>query len=139
MDSTNGSQEARNVYVQEANPDLVLLVALEPSMNDEDELVDFLLHRTRDRLGSSNDSHPSFPATVEEQRVKHKNILKGIAYPSHEETYDSRSVLFNCDPSDEANLSILPYNIFVQYSVTNFDLRHNLKYTTKQRRCASEL
>jgi hypothetical protein len=132
MDSTNGSQEARNVYIQEANPDLVLLVALESSINDEDKLVEFLLHRTQGRLGSANSSHPSFPATVEEQRAKHTNILKGIAYPSQEETYDARTFLFDCDPSNEAKLSNLPYDIFLQYSVTNLKLQHNLRHIGKQ-------
>lgn len=119
VDSTNGSPDARSLYVHESMPDLVILVELRPRGCEED-IIEFLLEKTRDRLGNSS-THPSFPDSVDEQRMKHSNILKGIHYSSDGENASSvektsRLVRLSCDPSDEAMLSSLPFEVFVEFA-----------------------
>jgi hypothetical protein len=124
VDSTNGNAGARRLYAQEANPGLIIFAILQPSIRGEDEhIIKILLERTRDRLEDGTALHPSFPTTVHEQRNKHEAILKGIEYPTSSEMEiigvgGARKVYISCDPFEESNLSSLPFNIFLEYSVS---------------------
>ena len=122
VDSTNGNAGARLLYVNENMPELLIFVAIRPSSENEDEILGVLLERTHNRLGDGNTIHPSFPSTVDEQREKHKRILKGIEYPSWSELdgmggKDVRKVHLHCDPCDDSKLSSLPFEIFLEYSI----------------------
>jgi tRNA/tmRNA/rRNA uracil-C5-methylase (TrmA/RlmC/RlmD family) len=124
VDSTNGNAGARLLYVQETRPDLLIFVVLSPSTNGNGgDIVEILLNRTRNRLEGGNSSHPSFPSTINEQREKHKAILKGIEYPSISELATlggkcSRKVLLYCDPLEESKLLSIPFEIFLEYSTS---------------------
>jgi hypothetical protein len=128
VDSTNGNNGARALYVQETRPELLLVVVLSPSTEqnrNKDDIVDILLERTRNRLEGGNDTHPSFPTTVDEQRQKHKSILKGIEYPSASEVagigvHDLRKMIVHCNPRDESKLASLPFEIFLVYSISSY-------------------
>lgn len=123
VDTTNGNTEARQLYVKEAKADRViyLLFKLDEAAS-EDDTVTFLMNRTRTRLGDNGDNHPAFPATSDEQRKKHVNILKGITYPTPTETTPvttedgkSRDVLvLSCDPKED--LGGLSFATFVAIS-----------------------
>ena len=123
VDTTNGSTEARQLYVKEAKADRVIYVLFElDKAASEDDTVTFLMNRTRNRLGGNADNHPAFPDTIDEQRKKHRNILKGITYPTPIETtpittpdQKSRDVLvISCDPNED--LGLLSFTTFVAIS-----------------------
>jgi hypothetical protein len=80
IDSCNGNEAARSMYVEESKACLTLLVELHPPHDIPP--VDFLMERTKDRLESNISKHPSFPISVSEQLLKHHRILRGISYPS---------------------------------------------------------
>jgi tRNA/tmRNA/rRNA uracil-C5-methylase (TrmA/RlmC/RlmD family) len=139
VDSTNSSAEARTLYVQKGKPDLTILVELKPQGQDDEEVLDLLMQRTKDRLGDGKSSHPSFPNTADEQRVKHVNILKGIQYPSAAAAAaaledpitvgggkSGRTALLVYNPGDAARLASLPFMIFLEFS-TSCALRQMLK------------
>jgi hypothetical protein len=135
VDSTNSSAEARTLYVQKGKPDLTILVELKPQGQDDEEILELLMERTKDRLGDGKSSHPSFPNTADEQRVKHVNILKGIQYPSAAALEDpisvgggksGRTALLVYNPGDAARLASLPFMIFLEFS-TSCTLRQRLK------------
>ena len=122
VDSTNGNIGARELYVEENQPELVVLAVLQPTGKDETELVDKLLERTRERLEDGNAKHPSFPKTVCSQRIKHQSILKGIEYPSSAEFGKLRSkvtrlVEINCDPCDASRMRNVSFMVFLEFSV----------------------
>jgi len=156
VDSTNGNRDARELYIQTNQPDLVLLVELRPVGGEDtsNEVLDMLLERTRNRLEGGDACHPSFPTTVEGQRKKHVNILKGIQYPTtgaevvenngvvargvaekEQQEYGGncaaasrprrQTVHLICDPSDSRRLSLLPFKIFLECS-TNIRLKEVL-------------
>jgi GTPase SAR1 family protein len=137
VDSTNGSLDARKLYVQESSPDLVIYVSFQMDCNlsatsgDRDsqtQILDFLMSRTERRLNDNIDRHPSFPKTIPEQLIKHKNILSGIEYPTSEEVSRlnvKRSVLITCDPQDTELMAALPYKVFLEYSASA-EIRHAL-------------
>ena len=114
VDSTNGSIEARKLYVREANADRVIYISLEPK-GKEEEVLEWLLERTRNRLGNNKDHHPSFPETEEEQREKHENIIKGISYPT--ETSNG-GVIVSCNPSEE--IGSLLFSLFLELSTSEY-------------------
>lgn len=134
VDSTNGNADARKLYVQEALPDLVILVAMKVEGRDNDDIVDYLLERTANRLrqqgGSCSASrHPSFPDTVDEQRKKHANIIKGIEYPGDSELQLCRRVrsqLISWDPRGQESLANLAYSIFLEFTASE-KLRRAIK------------
>mmetsp|Transcript_21984 Transcript_21984/g.47768 ORF Transcript_21984/g.47768 Transcript_21984/m.47768 type:complete len:639 (+) Transcript_21984:243-2159(+) len=139
VDSTNSSAEARTLYVQTGKPDLTILVELKPHGQDDKEVLDLLMERTKGRLGDGKSSHPSFPDTADEQRVKHVNILKGIQYPSAGAAAAAledpitvggvksrRTALLVYNPGDSARLASLPFMIFLEFS-TSCALRQMLK------------
>jgi tRNA/tmRNA/rRNA uracil-C5-methylase (TrmA/RlmC/RlmD family) len=131
VDSTNGNAGARELYIQENQPDLVVLAVLQPTGKDEVDLVDKLLERTRGRLEDGSAKHPSFPKTVDAQRIKHQSILKGIEYPSSAELERlrrkvTRLVEMNCDPCDASQMMNVPFRVFLEYSVGD-DLREVLR------------
>lgn len=114
VDSTNGSDEARQLYVKQANADCVLYVSFQPTGIGQ-EVLDFLMNNTRNRLGENVDQHPSFPDTVKEQREKHVNILKGISYPTPMEAAGDRSVrIFSVDPMSSEDMKTLPFRLFLE-------------------------
>ena len=121
VDSTNGSANARRLYIANAKPDLTVLVALQP-MGEEQGICNFLLDRTRNRLGANDAHHPSFPDSVDEQRKKHLNILKGISYPSPPEIEGlerNAAVLLSCDPQSSDEMAALPFYVFLEFSTSN--------------------
>lgn len=130
LDSTNGNSGARALYLKESKPGLFIVVVLSCSAEgmDTSDVVDVLLSRTAGRLEGGNASHPSFPATVDEQRGKHLAILKGIEYTSVDEV-DAfkeecpRTVVLECDINDVSKLSSLPYEIFLRCSLSDQLLR----------------
>jgi hypothetical protein len=108
-----------------------VLAVLQPTGKDEVDLVDKLLERTRGRLEDGSAKHPSFPKTVDAQRIKHQSILKGIEYPSSAELGRLRSkvtrlVEMNCDPCDASQMMNVPFRVFLEYSVGD-DLREVLR------------
>ena len=119
VDSTNGNEEARQLYVKEAKADHVIYVVFQlENVGTEEEAVSFLLDRTRHRLGDNTDNHPAFPDSIEEQRKKHVNILKGITYPTPNETTtleDGTTVrILSCDPKED--LGLRSFALFVAIS-----------------------
>lgn len=126
LDSTNGKSDARKLYVHEAFPDLAILVLFQV---DGDNVVDFLLDRTANRLKSNEALHPSFPDTVDEQRKKHVKILKGICYPTpSNEDLGVRTTCLFCNPRDNDDMANLPYSVFLEFT-TSGKLRHTVKPT----------
>jgi predicted kinase len=117
VDSTNGSAEARQLYMNQAKPDRTVLVALQP-VGDDQQICEFLLNRTRNRLDANDVNHPSFPNTVDEQRKKHLNILKGICYPVSQVEGCDAVVLLVCDPQSSNEMTALPFNIFLEFSTS---------------------
>jgi hypothetical protein len=137
VDSTNGSVDARKLYVQQSSPDLAIYVSFKmecivsptsPDKNNEKQILDFLMRCTERRLNDNIDQHPSFPRTIPEQLIKHKNILSGIEYPTEDEVSRlkvKRSVLITCDPRDSELIAALPYKVFLEYS-TSAEIRQAL-------------
>lgn len=115
VDSTNGSPEARELYIKEAAPDQVILVVFQP-VNTE-SIVESLLELTKNRLGDQNHRHPSFPDSVEKQRQKHLRILKGLFYPETREFWSIPTIILRCNPLDEQNRRMIPYSVFLEVSV----------------------
>jgi hypothetical protein len=133
VDSTNGNEDARRLYIQEAKPDRTVFVSLEPSSSgsdDQDVVLDFLMERTENRLDENNANHPSFPVTPEDQRKKHTNILKGLSYPTCaeevEDKHHQRSFILSCDPRSDSELALLPFDLFLEFG-TSYKLRQTVK------------
>jgi hypothetical protein len=212
VDSTNGNADARTLYMEVSNADLVILVEMRPHMamtmapqqntsqsdNDgvdnengkdgessheegtSEAVLQWLLHRTADRLeggpqasltlplnnttatshavpnhrNNSNRSnhHPSFPLTLEEQRIKHENIVMGLEYPSSNNKLDQegekangrratvKTVLLRCNPvmddesSQSSSSTALGYDIFVELLVSSDTLKELLVPSRSRRR-----
>lgn len=137
VDSTNGSTDARKLYIQEAEPDLTILVVYQlfdsvHELNDE-AVIDFLMERTKNRLGDNIAQHPSFPKSVLEQREKHSKILRGIEYTDRllrrsnmkEDGYqyvwnDVETVVINVDPRKIKYTTAIPvaYRVFLQFATS---------------------
>jgi tRNA/tmRNA/rRNA uracil-C5-methylase (TrmA/RlmC/RlmD family)/predicted kinase len=116
VDSTNGNAEARHLYVKEAKADRVVYVEFKLG-GTEEAVLEFLMNQTRNRLGDNTDNHPGFPDTIEEQRKKHINILKGITYPTLEETTKTVTqdvYVLSCDPIED--LGRRSFRLFVAIS-----------------------
>lgn len=124
LDSTNGNEDARKLYISQTDPGLTIFIVMRPTIHENgSDLIDILLERTRDRLENGCASHPSFPTKVDEQRVKHAAILKGIKYPTVAELdanakTSSRRTIISCNPLDESKISSLPFEIFLQFSLS---------------------
>ena len=127
IDSTNGNAEGRQLYVKEAKPDVVIYVNFKIDENDDEKVMEYLLDCTKYRLNNNSDQHPSFPQSIEEQRIKHGNILSGMEYPTLQELEKiqrdnfpivKRTVLLTCDPRDEKSRSQLPWNVFLEYTAS---------------------
>lgn len=71
LDSTNGSQEGRQFYIETHNSQTVIEICFVC------QEVDFLLSRTLQRK-----NHPSFPLDPNEQKEKISKILSAISYPT---------------------------------------------------------
>lgn len=100
--------------MSEVNADRVIYVSFEPRGNQKD-VLEFLLERTRNRLGNNMDDHPSFPDTIDEQRKKHFNILKGIDYPTLETTNDGCTAKsLSVDPASSDDMELLPFSLFLE-------------------------
>jgi predicted kinase len=127
VDSTNGNAEARKLYVREAKPDLVVLVAFDMNGTDRDEMIHFLLGRTANRLGDNVAEHASFPGTISAQREKHGRIIQGMDYADIGEVDSlfegTRSLVIRCDPRDERATESICYRVFLGWSVET-SLRH---------------
>ena len=115
LDSTNGSRDARALYVQTAQPETVVCV------NWNTSNVDWLLTRTAHRLGDNVEQHPSFPTTVEEQRLKHQAIMKGIEFADIKEVEqlvdDQRMVVFTVAP-ETVNMEDLAFAVLAAIHTT---------------------
>jgi len=143
VDSTNGNIGARKLYIQENQPQLVILVELRLPSDDKDKILNMLLDRTRNRLKGGDANHPSFPDTVEAQKEKHQSILKGVEYPTRMEVVDNRmsgggasssaqrTVHLQCDPCDFKRLSALPFEIFLK-CCTNIQFKEVTKLESKK-------
>jgi predicted kinase len=127
IDSTNGNAEARKLYVRESKPDLVMLVVFQMNCTDRDEMIQFLLGRTANRVGANVAQHVSFPGTVSEQREKHGRILQGMDYADTGEGDSlfegTRSFVVRCDPRDERAAESICFRVFLGWSVET-TLRH---------------
>lgn len=117
IDSTNGSEEARLLYSTESVAEWIIMVELRPRGEDPES---FLMCRTENRLGDNAANHPSFPSTVIEQLQKHRNIVKGIAYPDTSKLHLSRHIHIDCDPLDCMAMDRLPFRVFATM-VCNMD------------------
>jgi predicted kinase len=114
LDSTNGNNEARQLYIKQSSADRIIYVSFQPTATGE-TVLEALLENTRNRLGPNDANHPSFPDTVEEQRKKHLNILKGISYPTVAEMSSIESIV-PCDPFEAADT--LPFQVFLEISTS---------------------
>ena len=134
LDSTNGNADARELYVREAAPDRVIFAVFQPP--DEENVVENLLQLTENRLlvlGDVHDDdsdgvqpkqqqqqHPSFPDTVEGQRRKHLNILKGMSYPvaAEEIVPGTATTVLKCNPFDGDAREDMPFAVFREFSAS---------------------
>jgi predicted kinase len=114
LDSTNGNNEARQLYKKQSSADRIIYVSFQPTATGE-TVLEALLENTRNRLGPNDANHPSFPDTVNEQRKKHLNILKGISYPTVAEMSSIESIV-PCDPFEAADT--LPFQVFLEISTS---------------------
>jgi pantothenate kinase len=127
IDSTNGNAEGRQLYVKEAKPEVVIYVHFQINQSNDEDVIEYLLDCTKYRLNNNTDQHPSFPQSIEAQRMKHRNILSGMEDPSQKELKQierdnfptlQRTVLLTCDPRSTQSRSQLPYKVFLEYSTS---------------------
>ena len=137
IDSTNGSTEARQLYVEKSNANCVVMVEMRPQMGSCEETVLWLLRRTASRLEGGHEAtdefssldqslyHPSFPTTVDDQRSKHENILLGLEYPSNGTNHveGPETTVIKCNPVIEEDSLALPFDICVELFVSNDRLK----------------
>ena len=139
IDSTNGNAEGRQLYIKEAKPEVVIYVHFKIDESDDENVIEYLLDCTKYRLNNNTDQHPSFPQSIEEQRIKHRNILRGMEYPTVEELEQiqkdnfptvKRTVLLTCDPRNAQCRSQLPYKVFLEYT-TSAEIRDALLHSSE--------
>lgn len=123
LDSTNGNRGARLLYIQENNSQLVVFVEFVPNGDNEEEIIETLMKRTRCRLAGGNSNHPSFPETEEEQRIKHRSILKGIVYTDDDEIMRVRKIADRVETikyqlDDTMTVHNLAYRVFLEFSIS---------------------
>jgi len=122
VDSTNGNEEARRLYLKEAKADRVVYLNFHLLQGTKEEQFEWLMNRTQNRLGDNSDQHPAFPDTLEDQRKKHANILKGISYPTtiddEVSTSKTSTLLLPCHP--EEDIEHRSFAVFVGITCSKF-------------------
>jgi hypothetical protein len=116
LDSTNGAPDGRDHARRLSSAARIVLVQLRPKHMGE-QLEQWMLGRVANRR-----LHPAFPSddAPEKQLRKVRDVMKGMCWLDEDErakivaatpTSSGGSVI-ECDPSDEAALSNLPYQVW---------------------------
>lgn len=115
LDSTNGARDGRHHSRRISMAARTFVVQLRPKQTGE-QLEQWMLRRVANRP-----SHPAFPTddTPEKQLRKIRDVMKGIQWVDAEESeriaeiaVTSGGGVIECDPSNEIELSNLPYQVW---------------------------
>ena len=111
LDSTNGGKDGRDHARRVSAAEKTLLVQLRTSSNAADaaRVEEWLLARATNRP-----THPAFPADdePERQRKKVKDVLAGIEWASAAEARALTTEVIDCDPTNSAQLTELPWEVW---------------------------
>ena len=111
LDSTNGGKDGRDHARRVSAAEKTLLVQLRTSSNAADaaRVEEWLLARAANRP-----AHPAFPPDdePERQRKKVKDVLAGIEWASAAEAGALTTEVIDCDPTNSAQLTELPWVVW---------------------------